>query len=170
MHKYAAHLLSTFLLFSSTGSWLLHGRSLPLLRALLWSFLPTSRDQHPSGGARIHALLIQQEIVEWFSHEHLDPPLRELARRLQLKYPLRAKPSRRDFGSHQDIHNVLSNTDIMSYPRRVQPLEELPCLRSQTQGDNSGHSLSFLHAETQSSWTWDVVRVRESTRLESFRV
>lgn len=35
MHKYAAHLLRTFLLFSSTGSWFLHGRSLLLFRALL---------------------------------------------------------------------------------------------------------------------------------------
>jgi hypothetical protein len=30
------------------------------------------------------------------------------------------KPPRCDFVSHQDIHNVLSNADIMSYPRRVE--------------------------------------------------
>ena len=30
------------------------------------------------------------------------------------------KPPRCDFVSHQDTHNVLSNADIMSYPRRVE--------------------------------------------------
>jgi hypothetical protein len=42
------------------------------------------------------------------------------------------KPSRCGFGSHQDIHDILSNTDIMSYLRRVQPLEEFPCLQLYT--------------------------------------
>lgn len=44
------------------------------------------------------------------------------------------KPSRCDFSSHKDIHSVLSNADIMSYPRRVEicivlhrrPSQQLP--------------------------------------------
>jgi hypothetical protein len=85
-------------------------------------------------------------------------------------FTLRLPPVLRcDLGSHQDTHDVLSNADIMFYPRSVQPLEEFPCLQPQAQGNNSGHGSSLLHTETHSLWTWDVPRLRGSTRLSLFR-